>query len=401
MAAIFCCGFRCLEAFIPAPTGSHWINSAVTGSSDITPVTFVARSDGWAAQFTVIAGTAVTRTLVFTASSRWVGRLYLYFDTNLPTTSTSLVETSGGTTGPHVYFNVLDSKLYARVGTTSGASGVVVAADQWIRVDFDFNINTAGADFCDVQVDGTACGQATATGVSANPTQIQIGPSASTTVRIRVDDFILSNTAADYPFGAGNVYSYTPVSDGVHSIGGANRWEKSLTGTDITNSTVDSYLLIDDLPLPTTAGDFINMIAPVAFENVVHKFGPALGVLPMTTSPRVIEAIAAIHQAGTQTGTMRLALRGASSFIYYNGTGAGGSTSIVYKRGATTDADLASRLIAGTLEHVFDASSPADATPDQYLDAVLLEAEFAEVAAAFMPRKAPTVLQAVNRAGTF
>src|SRR6185503_11244461 len=100
-----------------------------------------------------------------------------------------------------------DSKIYASIGGTTGATGVSVTTGQWYLVDFDFNIQTAGNDFCDVQVDGVACGQATGTGLSAAQSAFTLGNAggSSATMDVFYDDFVLSNTSADYPIGAGFV----------------------------------------------------------------------------------------------------------------------------------------------------------------------------------------------------
>ncbi len=323
-----------------------------------------------------------------TTNTRWVGRVYVQF-AQLPSISTYIIETGAGDTGPGVYFNQTDSKLYARVGTTSGATGVVISTSQWYRVDFDFNIQTAGNDVCDVQVDGTICGQATATGISASQTQIAIGVSGAASVISYWDDVILSNTAADYPLGAGYVNHFVPTADGTHNVAGTGDFQRTVTATDILNATTDAYQLVDDVPLESGASvDWINMAAPVnATDYVECVFGPAPGISTPTTAPRTVEVIAGIHQATTATGNMEIRLNDNGTMgTVYTATTVAGVTSVAYKRAHFADPPSAATVwtLSGNgnfnnLRVRFGSPAALDVVPDQYFDCIMVEAEFAGV----------------------
>jgi hypothetical protein len=303
----------------------------------------------------------------------------------LPDGDCNLVDLDSSS-GPIVKFKQSDSKIYAAVGTTLGATGISVTTNVWYRIDFDFNIQTAGDDFCDAQVNGVACGQATAAGLSASATHLSLGANSNVSANIFFDDVILSHTAADYPLGGGYVLSYIPNADGTHNIAGANDFERTLTGTDILNSTTDAFELVNDRPLESAAGDFINMVVPAgandwvecAFENSAEA-----------TAPRTVELIAAIHQAGTGLGNMEIILvdNGADGTIY-TATGVAGATVLSYKRAHFADPPSAATawVLGGAINGDFNNllvrfTSPAavDANPDQYFDCIMIEAEYAEV----------------------
>jgi hypothetical protein len=322
------------------------------------------------------------------STTRYVGKFYIRF-TTLPTVSCELAyHGSTAATGPKVWFNQSDSKIYARVGSTSGASGVTVTTGVWYRIDFDFNIQTAGNDVCDVQVDGSACGQATATGLSAGTGNLGLGSLTATTCDMFYDDVILSQTAGDYPLGAGYVNHFTPTSDGTHNIAGAADFQRTTTGTDILNATTTAFQLIDDVPLESGSSvDWINMVAPPnATDYVECIFGPAPGVNTPTAAPRAVTPIAAQHQAGTGTGNTRIAISDNGTLgLIYNATAAG-TTTIVYKWVDFSDPPSAASVwvIGGggngdftNLRVRFGSPGAVDANPDQYLDSIMVEAEFA------------------------
>jgi hypothetical protein len=131
---IFCCGAECGIVGISS-LGQHWFSSSATFS------TVTKRSGNRSLEFT---SGATANTQVFPTSTRWVGRVYIS-GSFAPLASTELVALST-VLGPHVYYNSSDQKIYARVGTTSGATGVSVllGSGTWYRIDFDFNHWQAG-----------------------------------------------------------------------------------------------------------------------------------------------------------------------------------------------------------------------------------------------------------------
>ena len=149
-----------------------------------------------------------TGTALFT-SLRRVARVYVYFAT-LPDKEIPIFG-HAYTNGPRVVFNQSDSKLYAGVGNspgaTLGATGASVTTGQWYRIDYHGLIVSAGSDTCDVMVDGVALGTATATGsTSTFIFGMRFGDSTQAwTGDLFFDDLIVSETAGDYPLGAGYV----------------------------------------------------------------------------------------------------------------------------------------------------------------------------------------------------
>src|SRR5262249_26528149 len=153
MTPVMCCGFECGVANV------HWNTSAFFDTG-----TF--RTGARSIRFNLSAASSNLQSITLTSSFRWISRVYVRFAT-LPTVSTGIfgTDTGEGTSGgPKVHFNASDNKIYAKVGTTLGATGVSVTTGVWYRLDCDFNIVNGGNDTCDVQVDGVACGQATAAG---------------------------------------------------------------------------------------------------------------------------------------------------------------------------------------------------------------------------------------------
>ena len=359
---VFVCGAEC--GVVAA--ASHWITSTGTTSFSTTTVRTGARS----LRVNPTAGTGEFDTLALASSADWVVRAYVYFAT-LPSATTSFISRVGTVIG--VWFNASDSKVYVGSdASTLGATGVSVTTGQWYRIDFKYTATTL-----DAQVDGAAVGQLT--GTYSAFTQLAIGRSATVTKDLFFDDIIISQTAVDYPLGAGFVKSYIPNADGTHNVAGANDFERTLTGTDITNATTDAYTLIDERPLPTTAVDFINGVAPPnATDYVEWQYEDSTE----SSAPRGVEAVIVHHDAsGAGTNNFTVTLResaGGTSGNIWSGTTNVGAT-ITYKRAhfatvpGTADAWTTTKFNA--LRSRFLVS---DASPDPYIDAAMLEAEFPE-----------------------
>ena len=384
---VFCCGAEC--GVIDA-TAAHFITQTGTATFSTTTVRSGARSIRFnpaAAIIFVLLGPP--------SNTRWVGRFYIRFAT-LPNAAIPLARASS--TGPRVEFLNTDSKIYANVNGTRGATGVAVTTGVWYRIDFDFNINTGGADFCDVQVDGTACGQATATG-SSGAEQVSIGAIATCTADFFIDDIVLSNTAADYPFGEGKVVSYIPNADGTHTIASASDFFQETAHVDC-NGRTDNWTMIDDRPLESTVGDFLNaQFPPVSTDYIECLFEDSAEA----SAPRGVEIIGARHQAGTGVGDMRVVLRdlnGSTEDAWISQVAQAGSTTLVYHRKhyAAIPGGGAWTLTAfNNLAVRFSLGGTGDANPDQYFDCVMLEAEYA-TGPVLTPGRRLNVNQAVNRA---
>jgi hypothetical protein len=364
-----CCGFECGQI----GTGLHWQAGLGTASIVTSPVRSGARALRCNA-----SGTGVNVSHNATAV---VERIYVYFQTSLPSGDCSIFAKNDG----HVRFKSSDSKLYCydANAATFGASGVTVTTNTWYRID----VKIVAATSIDAQVDGVALGQKTANATAAGAT---IGVIASVTADILFDDHTCSNTAGDYPIGDGFVNHFVPISDGTHNVAGAADFKRGAAGIDITNSTTDSYLLVDDIPMdavgavPTT-NDYINAIAPPAGTDYTENvFGPAPGVSTPTVAPRAVEVIVETAQASTATGSFKLNLNdnGTVDTIKEQVTIAGVvNVAAARKHYATAPTGGAWTVVsgAGNFNNLRIRFYSADAAPDQYFVAAMIEAEFAPV----------------------
>lgn len=385
MTPAFACGWECGDA---GGLSLHW--NVAAGSPSISTTTVRSGTRSLRCNPTAATSGVGMPASFFGSGTRHIARLYVRFAT-LPSADCALAIFAGaGNVGPQVRFKQSDSKIYAAVGTTLGASGVSVTTGQWYRIDYDFNVNTTGADFCDVQVDGSVCGQATGTGASGSSSVDAYGVLNTCTADVFFDDLVCSSTAADYPIGAGFVNHFIPTSDGTHNIAGTGDFQRGNTGTDILNATTTAFQLIDDVPLPSGAVDEADNIRAVAPPNATDYpecvFGPASGISTPTAGPRAVEVILAHHQIATQTGQMVVELNdnGTVNTIFDTGAAAGVTTyRYARKHYATAPTGGAWTVSAGAgnfnnIRVRFRAPDPA---PDQCLDAIMIEAEFAEAGA--------------------
>jgi hypothetical protein len=389
MTPVFCCGFEC---GLFGTVGQHF--SIASGSPAFS--TSTVRSGARSVFFDSAASSTFLVSPVLTATGMWVIRVYIYF-TTLPSATTALCRVSGGVGGGGAYFSQSDSKIYAGTsGVSLGSTGVLVTTNTWYLLDVKSDM-TGNPWLVDVKVNGIACGQLSI-GNAPQPTQdkIYIGNVASTTGAFYMDDIIASNTAADYPIGAGYVNHFIPTSDGTHNIAGTADFRRTLTATDILNSTTDAYLLVDDIPLIATdisAVACISMIAPVnAGDYVECVFGPAPGISTPTVAPRAVDVIGALQTASAGgSPTMDISLR-----INDNGTTGDVFTSSVFyqpstptfKRAqfATPPTGGAWTVVSGAgnfnnLRARFGSFDAADTTPDGYFGTIMVEAEFAPAVA--------------------
>lgn len=361
----FCCGAECGASF--SGSGTHWQNTPTGGSFDTGTVRSGLRSlrlnlSGAAGAFngnSAIAGAGTTD---------WVVRFYVRFAT-LPSATSAVVATENSY---GVYFKASDSSLYVGSSTiVLGLTGVAITSGQWYRVDLKMTATTL-----DAQVDGVAVGQLV--GVYAVSQRIDVGSVATATTRDQfTDDIITSNTLADYPIGAGYILSYIPNADGTHNVAGANDFERTLTGTDITNSTTDAYTLIDERPLPTTAVDFINGVAPPNSTDYVEwQYEDSVE----SEAPRTVEAIIIHHDAGgAGTNNFTVTLResaGATSGDIWTGTTNVGGTITPKRAHFATVPGTSDAWTTTTFNNLRSRFLVSDASPDPYIDAAMLEVDF-------------------------
>lgn len=380
MTPVFCCGFECGDNGASG-AGGHWLPGGGAPAISTTTV-----RDGSRSLRCNASGSAnyVIGIQAHTSTTRHIGRFYIQF-ASLPSADASISAFGlADITGPNVRFKQSDGKIYAAVGSTLGASGVSVTTGQWYQIDYDYNVNTGGTDACDVKVDGTTCGQATATGTSTADSADAIGVIANVTCDLFIDSVVWSSTAADYPIGAGYVNHFIPTSDGTHNVAGANDFERSATGTDITNATTTAFQLIDDVPLKTgVVSEYINLIAPPnATDYVEVVYGPAPGISTPTVAPRAVEAVCAYASASAGTNNLRLALNdnGTTNDIFNTNGAVGTTANYTRKHYATAPTGGAWTLSgAGNFNNIRIRCFTSDAAPDPWFASAMIEAEFAPV----------------------
>lgn len=312
-------------------------------------------------------------------------RCYVNFST-LPSANFLI---AGDTNGVGAVFKSSDSKIYAGNETTQGATGVSVTTGVWYRLDIKNNV-AANPWLIDVQVDGAACGQASIATGASSVNAIQLGSSTTITTIFFVDDILASSTSGDYPLGAGYVISYIPNEDGDgasanrHNGLGSNEVERTLTGTDITNTTTTAFQLVDDRPMETAAGDFIAWLTngtagdyvEVAYENTAES-----------AAPRSVEAIAGYHDAGgAGTNNFQVTLResgGATTAdIVPAATRNVGATMSWFRAHFATVPGTSDAWTLTKFNALRSRFIATDASPDVYLDGLMLEAEYASTASA-------------------
>ena len=172
----------------------------------------------------------------------------------------------------------------ATIETFAATGSGVIVADTWYRVDLRIYIDDSNTAHVEAQVDGVDIEAVTVSvGVGytvAAPTILtNRGGYPSVTIQ-RIADVIFTGDYTDYPIGAGVVRQYLPGSDGTHNILAAGAFTVGNTASNITNSTMNSYTLIDKDPMPyvgeTQSGNvFIRQVATAgggAGQYVEHSF---------------------------------------------------------------------------------------------------------------------------------
>ncbi len=411
MNPVFCCGFECGLIGSDNLSAPHWY--LATGSVGASVSTTTVRSGSRSLRSHLSGNTEagyVTVCPTLGSSSYVVMRAYIYF-ASLPTVDMAIMSSlSNSSNNPGIFFKAADGKLYPGNQTsggtiTFGSTGFVAPTGQWLLLDLLVD-SSADPWTVDAQVDHNSLTQFTLAAAAGNlvfPTVGRLYPGAAATVDIFFDDVLISLTKTDYPIGEGYINHFVPTSDGSHNVAGAADFKRGAAGVDITNSTTDSYLLVDDIPMDDTtpdANDYINAIAPAnATDYTENRFGPASGVGTPSAGPRAAEVITANHQFGTGNGVSATKLNdNGSEDSVMSLSGAGVTTIRYYRKHYATMVGGGAWTLArfNNLRVRFGYSS--DANPDQYFDCAMIEAEFSPPPVASSQK---AILQAVRRASVF
>jgi hypothetical protein len=400
---VFCCGFGC-GTF---RTGSqstyyHW-EKAANNTAHEACLTFdstLKRTGNYSLRFNQTAQEVQAVCSQFLTGyyppyfQKYIVRIYLRFRT-LPTSDTFLMFVSQASNSFTVglAFKQSDSKLYAALSSnftpsTFGASGAAVTTDVWYRIDLKIDF-ASGAKVVDAQVDGVALGGVTSSSTATDGLRFRLGSPTAITADFNFADCVISQTLADYPWGAGIVRTFIPRCDGVHNTGTSGTFRKgSGSGTIITNSTPDAFDLIDEIPLDDATPDTLDAIAQTlagSTNYTEHRFGPIASENHPTVAPRAVEVLATYHQGGTGSGnsTIKLNDNGTENTVLATGQNSGVTTiRTARKHYKDPPSGLGGWKVDGQsgnfkqLKLRFGYSS--DANPIQYLDGIIVEAEFPE-----------------------
>lgn len=389
ITSVYTCG---LECGVTGTSGQHW-NLLGSGAPSINTDASFVRSGARSAKFTNAANHGVLRHNL--TADIFVVRFYIYLS-SLPSANVYFYASHASAVYPFVgvVFKTSDSKIYAGERTATdtysfGSSGVSITTGGWYRIDCKVNL-TANPWTVDVQVDGSATSQYTKAVAATTHTSMDIGAEDDNTSTFYIDDFIASNTAVDYPIGPGYVNHFIPTSDGTHNVAGADDFERTATGTDITNGTTTAYQLLDEISLDAgTPTDYINLIAPPnATDYVEIVFGPAPGISTPTVAPRGVEAIVVSAAASATANNLRLAINdNGSTNDVRNATV--GSTTCIYNSAHYSDPPSAASVWTlsgnGNFNNLRMRCYTSDAAPDPYFVGVIVEAEFLQSSA--LPRR--------------
>lgn len=138
------------------------------------------------------------------------------------------------------------------VSLTWQSTGPVITTGRWYHIDM--LILTNGTTWSvDWRLDGIAQPQGTWTGKAATNSAGQFNAFCSTATQhvIYVDDFLYSNTQADYPFGPHAIIALVPTSAAVHQSITTTEWQYtddfSVFNNFVSATEVESATRIDDL----------------------------------------------------------------------------------------------------------------------------------------------------------
>jgi hypothetical protein len=394
MVPTFACGFECAVPAGTANVGQHWFVAAGGGGSIQTATV---RTSSNALRANPSSHTSLITTTTLGSSNIFVMRFYLRFAT-LPSADT-LLATPLYTAAQYMGlgFKQSDSKLYAAHDTgntagagpfTFGASGVAVTTGIWYRIDLSVDVH-ANPWTCDAQIDGTAVAQDTNAVAATTNAIVLLGSSAAVSMDAFFDDFILSNTAVDYPIGAGHVNSYVPAGDGTHTATSTHVVKGTLSaptaGGNVTTGTTDSFNWVNGRPLLGGATDntrLINQQTAASAEYAEHTIEQDA---VETTAPRAVEVVGAHRQASTSAcdSHFKVVDSGSETVVFDQTSNGVASDRFFTKQFATMPNGGAAWTLARfkALRLRFGYSS--DATPDVYCRGWMIEAEFADPVTAF------------------
>jgi hypothetical protein len=222
-----------------------------------------------------------------------------------------------------IKYDLATQKLKMTLGSASVLAGSTISATTWYVIDVRTDV-AANPRTVDWQIDGVAQGSASSSETGSTVSGVRLGGDVSGDVyTANYDDFLMSETATDYPIGDGKVLAVAPNGLSTHSSVGsfANH-----DGTAIGAST-PGY--VADRPLTSTT-DYIKQTATGS--------GSYVGLTMADTADACVDAVrgvVAYNASGTNaTAAATRFLDGASTTTFSHT----GSSTLTYAAGMLTPA---------------------------------------------------------------
>lgn len=363
---IFACG---LECGVLGSTGMHI--HQVTGTCSISTSVFRTglrslRSNPSAARAYVNLEDNIDIT-----NRVLVARFYIRFDT-FPAADTSLFGVErviGNCEG--LGFQASDSKLYPYTNTNRGAMtfgslGFAPSLNVFYRVDIKIDC-TANPRTIDIQIDGNVLTQLTRATAAQNLTFVEMGGAlnlspSTPTDDVFYEDILFSQTAGDYPLGAGQVDAFSPSADGTHNITIGVYKDEGLNL--ITNSTTTAYQKVNDVPLDSTTFIDQTVISATDYFEVLFP--------DTTQTPRHVDAIIAIGGSAS-AASWKLNDSGTLDNVFTGNPGAG--TPVYKRKGYATKPSGGAWTTTAFNALTFQSLFASDVTPNPITYAIMLEME--------------------------
>ncbi len=403
---IFICGAECGIAAVgtASPAVEHW--AAVSGAvTVVTSGPSPMRSERAFRCNPSAADAYLSHTFASTIASpaTAVHRTYVYFAT-LPNADTWLCRYSPGGISSGAVFKQSDSKIYARFNATVGATGIAVTTGQWYRIDVKVVYNTTST--ADVQVNGSACGQASVAGSASGVSIVDVGlipVSGTISADAYFDDIIVSGTSGDYPIGDGTVVGLYPSGDGTHNYsattdfldGGTAQAALAAAGSEVDTwlslrSKADGGLstTVDNSNFVTNATGATTEYLRWVFESLPADANTVNGVASVSThhaaSATGNTQTLFLHDAATAANNLAiLGTWNSATLTAVSGVDLSDTTIIVVYKCLPTPPDLTPPWTVTKVNDVVAWWSSTDVNPDAYIDGICLEVDYVPTVATF------------------
>lgn len=370
MAYLWCCGAEGCQAGTIAPTG-HWNSKNGTCSTE----TSIVRLGTGSLKITAAAGVSNIAATYTAGGTALVIRGYFRYESVPASVNLCTFLTAAG--GP-ITVALSGTSTVTLTAGTSVDSGIVPVAGVWYRLDVSMDIQ-ANPWVTTWAINGKA--QTPASNAVAasthNSSGWRFGDTSSKTQTLYWDDMVVSDSLADYPIGDGFVVGYWPTSDGTHTATSTHIVKGTTAtpvGTAITSATTDAYQWVDGPTIDDTA-DFWNQQTVAATEYAEVNFTDSIYGRP----PHCITTLVSLSAAGTGALTQKAVLYDGTTAtdMYVLGTIGVSHPTLIYsgKRwGAPPSGGAWTTTLFNALRARWGFSD--DATPDAYVDNILIEADF-------------------------